>query len=331
MYGDKYDKVQVEKIDLDTVGVAYLHGVNRGDKVEVLKSGKATEEDLSNPRILCIEVGGSGRIAEGNFDHHDMPVVVPVGVGTIYSACRQAWAVVPCHYCGSRYGDSERLSYIAWGPELRTACNNGENKRLARVVDYIDCLDIRGPEDFGRRIGNMFPTLSDVFAGMLLVVKDSVEQLHLGVEILQKVVEHGLGGINPYGRMPVEEIPEWKAWIEAKAENNRQMLQVVKQAQQGTTQSGLKMAWLETDFFGAPGALYGIGAQVVVAFSPHFGPNKVPKFTVAGNDVRVDKVLPELNAREPGWGGPATGTIIGSPREGSKLTLAEVVEIVKRL
>jgi len=43
----------------------------------------------------------------------------------------------------------------------------------------------------------------------------------------------------------------------------------------------------------------------------------------------VDAVLPKLNALESGWGGPPTGTIVGSPREGSKLTLKEVVGIVK--
>ena len=326
----KYTKVQIGKIDLDTVVAAYLFRVTRKDKVEVLKNCQAVEENLANPQILCIEVGGSGRIAEGNFDHHNMPIV-PAGVGTIYSACRQAWAVAPCHYCGGRYDDPERLPYIAWGPELGTACENGENKRVARAVEYIDCLDTRGPEVLGRRQTNSFPTLSDIFSGMLLVVRDPVEQLHCGVEILQEIVEHGLGGINPYGRMPVEEIPEWRVWAETKSANNRQITEAVKLAQHGTTQSGLKMAWLETDFFGAPGALYGVGAQIVVAFSPHFGPNRVPKFTVAGNDIRVDAVLPELNAREPGWGGPATGTIIGSPREGSKMTLSEVVEIVKRV
>ncbi|MDP3762547.1 MAG: hypothetical protein Q8Q97_00550, partial [bacterium] len=151
---------------------------------------------------------------------------------------------------------------------------------------------------------------------------------HLGVEILRRVV---LEGIDPYGRMPVEEVPEWTVYAKAKAENNRQVAEAVKQAEWALTRAGLKLAWLETDFFGAPGALYGIGAQVVVAFSPHFGPAKTPKFTIAGNSIKVDAALTELNSREPGWGGPSTGTIIGSPREGSKLTLDEVVDIVRRL
>lgn len=328
MYG--YNKVQVGKIDLDTVAVACLLGVSREDQVEVLRSGQATEEDLADSSILCIEVGGSGRVAEGNFDHHDMPII-PAGVGTIYSACRQAWAIHNCHYCGGVVGDPERLSFVAWGPDMVTACNNGENKRVAQVVEYIDCLDTRGPEALGRRQTNGFPTLSDVFNGMLLVVRDPVEQLHCGVEMLRNVTENLFTVKSVFGRMPVESFPRWAEWAEAKAENNRQMLQAVKEARFAATVSGYKLAWLKTDFFGAPGALYGVGAQIVVAYSPHFGPNRIPKFTVAGNGIRVDGILPDLLALEPGWGGPATGTILGSPREGSKLTLDEVVEIVKKL
>ena len=205
------------------------------------------------------------------------------------------------------------------------------NKRgplvLSRLVKYIDQLDRGGPGALGRRQEEMFPTLSDVFAGMLLVTRDPVEQLHAGVEILREVVYRG---IDVYGRMPIEEIPVWITFAKAKAENNRQVAEAVKRAQWETTASGFKLVWLETDFFGAPGALYGVGAQVVVAFSPHFGPAGVPKFTIAGNGIRVDAVLSELNARESGWGGPPTGTILGSPREGSAMTLDEVVEIVRR-
>jgi hypothetical protein len=210
---------------------------------------------------------------------------------------------------------------------------------LAWLVDYIHRLDVEGPAALalraveaqassGRRLRVGKPTLSDVFAGLLLAERDPVKQLHAGVEILQEVVRRV---IHPYGQMPVEEIPAWATYAEAKAENNRQIAKAVESAQWGATSSGLKLAWLETDFFGAPGALYGVGAQVVVAYSRHFGPAGVPKFTIAGNGIRVDAVLPELNAREPGWGGPPTGTILGSLREGSRMTLDEVVEIVRRV
>lgn len=317
----KWSSVRVGKIDLDTCGAAFLFGVTRGDEVKVLRSAQASQEELADPSILCIEVGGSGRVAEGNLDHHGP------GSEDLPSATLQAWrAQKACPSCGlpvESLPDPKEFH-----PDM---CEGGtsadEAEALARLVEYIDLLDTQGPAPLARRQKGVFPTLSDVFAGMLLTTRDPLEQLHLGVEMLQEVIHNGF---KPFGRMPIDKKPEWKAFAEATAENNRQIAEAVKGAKWGKTTSGLKLAWLESDFFGTPGALYGEGAQIVVAFSPRFGPNGVPKFTIAGNGIKVDGVLAKLNAREPGWGGPGTGTILGSPREGSKLTLNEVVEVVRR-
>jgi hypothetical protein len=86
---------------------------------------------------------------------------------------------------------------------------------------------------------------------------------------------------------------------------------------------------VETEVIGALGALYGRGCQIAIAYSPRFGNPPVPKYTIAGNGVRVDSLLQLLNEREAGWGGPAHGTIIGSPRVGSKLKPHEVKAIVQ--
>jgi hypothetical protein len=190
---------------------------------------------------------------------------------------------------------------------------------LIRLVCYIDKLDIEGPEALGPKSEELFPTLSDVFSGMLLTERNPVEQFHKGVEILKTVIDSKQ---DPFGR-----IEGFDSYAKAKAENNRQIAKAVEQAQWTTTQSGLKLGYLETEFFGAPGALYGAGAQVVVALNPNY--NGVRKFTIAGNGIRVDSVKDRLNAKEPGWGGPPSGTILGSPREGSNLSLEEVVRIVK--
>lgn len=293
--------IQVGKIDLDTVGAAFLSGVSREDEVEVLRGCQATEEDLANPEVLCIEVGGSGRVSEGNFDHHGPRAP------NLPSAMKQVWSAAVVEAC--RKNKNSCVGLQAPAP-------------LYKLVDYINLLDTRGPQALGQKAEGLFPVLSDLFAGLLLTEREPVEQLHKGVELLRDVVA---GGWDPYGSFKGLR----DSWAEAKAENNRQMAKAVEQAQWGTTASGLKLAWLGTDFFGAPGALYGNGAQVVVAFSRHFGPAGVPKFTIAGNGIKVDGALPKLNALEPGWGGPSTGTIIGSPREGSHLTLEEVVKIVK--
>ncbi len=312
----RWKEVQVGKIDLDTCGAAWLLAGSEiltfGEKlVKVLPGGQATEEDLANPEILCIEVGGSGRISERNFDHH--------GREDLPSATYQAWVAELREVLELEFGKFFVLQLA----------------KKASLVDYIDRLDRYGPRAFPKR-EEIFPTLSDLFAGMLLITKDPVEQLKGGIELLRQITLPMEGNfqteiIDPFGRVPIEGNTIWRRYAEAKANNDRCVAEATKQALWGKTSSGLTLAWLETDFIGAPGALYGVGAQVVVVYSPHFGPAKVPKFTIAGNGVKVDAALPVLNAREPGWGGPASGTIIGSPREGSSLTLEEVVRIVQEV
>ncbi len=277
--------VKVQKIDLDTVGCGFLLGITREDETQVLR-GDASEADLANPEVVCIEVGGSGRVSENNWDHHDPN-------GPQKSASYQAWEAL------------------------------GRPERYARLVEYIEILDIQGPralpewkksdEGVERRF------LSDVLAGLFLVERNPVEQFYKGIEILREIVEKGY---DPFG-----EIPGFDLYVEAKAENNRQVAETIKNACFEVTRGGLKIAFLESKFQGAVGALYGIGAQVAVVLNPNF--NGVRKFTVAGNGIRVDAITPILNQLEAGWGGPATGTILGSPREGSKLSLEEVARIVR--
>ncbi len=310
-------QIRVGKIDLDTVGAAWLLGVDREDEVIVLRS-EASEEDLANPEILCIEVGGSGRVSEGNFDHHQEGGPIRSATCQVYSLAKDETRAEPAGDLGEIQTPVGPLGGRLF---LLESLNFSKGIRLVKdLVDYIDILDTKGPQvlpGYGKAEG--FPYLSDVFAGMLLTERDPVEQLHKGVEILCAVVEYGQ---DPYGT-----IKGFDSYAEAKVENTRQIAKALEQARWETTQGGLKLGYLETQFFGAPGALYGNGAQVVVALNPNM--NGVRKFTIAGNGIRVDAVAPKLNQLEAGWGGPATGTILGSPREGSKLTLEEVVRIVK--
>jgi len=283
------------KVDLDTVATGFILDVDRysRDNVEVIRSGQASETDLADPDVICIEVGGSGRVMETNFDHHDPD-------GPKESATLQALNLL-ANDC----------------PQL---FEKGELPKLFKLATYIDILDVSGAKSLPSYGQVEFPTLSDIFAGMVLVIRDPVEQFHRGIEILRTVIETGQ---NPFGT-----IGGFSLYAEAKLKNNLQVAEAVKSAQWATTKSGRKLGFLETDFYGAPGALYGLGAEVVVAFAPRFGNPPAPKFTIGGNGVKVNLVLPILNKLENGWGGPPTGTIIGSPREGSKLSLKEVVDIV---
>lgn len=320
-----------KKVDLDTAAAALLLGASREDEVEVV-SGEASVEDLANPDVICIEVGGSGQCDLNNWDHHGT-----TGNEPSVSACMQAFFHKFSNEIVDKASQAGYSQSCIAGSWCFDTCQfdcidslTGQSYQLARLVHYVNKLDTEGLSALSRpdkNEGELPSFLSDVFAGMLLTERDPVEQIHLGVEILQEVVQKG---INPYGRMPIGENPAWTTYAEAKSDNDQKIAEALEQAEWTVTSAGLKLASLKTDFFGAPGALYRVGAQVVVAFSPHFGPARVPKFTIAGKR-KVNAVIPKLNALEPGWGGPPTGTIVGSPREGSKLTLQEVVTIVKTI
>lgn len=293
-------RVVVQKVDLDTALTALLLGVSSQDEIVRVRD-QAAPEDLRDPAVLCIECGGSGQVHLGNFDHHNTEEDLP-------PACVQAY----------RAG-------------FRPPC---DDEALERLVAYVALLDTQGPEALRLRTETeevregegTFPTLSDVFAGMLLGVPGSRtrEQLLRGIEILQTVLERGL---DPFGRMP--SLEEWREYIEAKRRNDEAVREAVAGAKLFRTKRGRRAGFVETEVFGAIGALYERGCEIAVAYAPRFGDPPVPKYTIAGNGVRVDSLLPLLNGREPGWGGPAHGTIIGSPRTGSHLPPEEVLALVK--
>jgi hypothetical protein len=304
-------KVIIQKVDLDTALTALICGVSALDEI-IVSRGDAACEDLADPDVLCIEAGGSGKVHLNNFDHHNEGSQLP-------ASCEQAFRV---HHTGNVPSPS---------PLPRWGGGQGEEgpSPLARLVDYVAMLDCRPQELAARQPKPAFPTLSAVFSGMLLTEKSPREQLLKGMAILQTVLDRGL---DPFGTMPVlspaegPELPEWKPWIEAKRQNDEAVRAAQDNADYFVTAGGLRAAFLESSFIGGIGALYAKGCRVVVMYNPCFGAPPVPKFTIAGNGVRMDGLLPELNRLEPGWGGRET--IIGSPRTGSRLEPATVRKLV---
>lgn len=289
-------KVKVEKIDLDTIGAAYFLGVNSQDEIEILR-GSASIEDLANPDVICIECGGSGQTQLNNWDHHEEGK-------TSDSAALQAFnAMVP-----SFIKNEERSS--------------GVLLRKFFLAQYIHVLDTQGPNFFHERAKELQlspPFLSDIISGMFLLTRDPKEKLLKGIEILSEVIEGG--------QDPASTISGFDSFYEAKKENDSQIASVVKEASWEETSSGLKIGYLQTHFYGALGALYSHGAQIGVVYNPNL--NGVKKITIGGNGTKVSELLPFLEEVEDGWGGPATGTIIGSPKNGTRMTLQQVVQIVK--
>lgn len=251
---------------------------------EIIASrGDASPEDLNNPAILCIEAGGSGRPGFNNFDHHDPERYFP-------PACQQAF-----DYKGFK------------------------DKKLKRLVEYVCMVDDRIQEHPSIE----FPSLSNIFSGMLLVERNPVSQLFKGIGILKKVLDMD---IDPFGTMP--DIEEWKVYKEAKNINQEKVLEVMGKAEYFKSKNGLKIGYIESDFIGGIGALYSQGCDIVIMYNPKFGEPPVPKYTIAGNNKKVSNLLDEFDKIEGGWGGREM--IIGSPRNGTRLSQEEVKELVRK-
>ena len=197
----------------------------------------------------------------------------------------------------------------------------GGADELKRLIDYVAAIDV-DPTVLPKFSGEI--TLSYIFSGMRLLVKKPRKQLIEGIKIFKKVL---LMRLDPFGVMPEE--PEWEEYIKVKKSQKEGIEKAKKDAIIFTSKKGLKIGYLETNFIGAPGALYQLGCHIAIAYNPNFGNPPRPKFTISGNKVRISLLLPILNKLEPGWGGPSHGTIIGSPREGTRLRPDEIIRIVK--
>lgn len=256
--------------------------------------GQASANDLANPAVLCLEAGGAGGVDKGNFDHHDAD-------GPRTPACLQAFDL--------KGSDSSSL------------------RRLVEYVASVDCPGRRTSQP-GERA---FLSLSGVFSGMRTATNNPKEQLLAGIDILRTVLDLGL---DPWGEMP--EQPEWVEFIAAKRRQQARLKELAKTATLFTTQSGRQGGLISGDVPGALGALYAAGCEIAIArwpsYFPPAGGGPIQKYTVARCDAQtLDAVAAELNSMEPGWGGPASGTIIGSPFEGSDLSLRVVQDVVVRL
>lgn len=276
-------KVIFQKTDLDTCLTALILQVNLSDEIAFARKG-GTNEELLDPNVLCIEAGGSGMVEKNNYDHHDPDRYFP-------PACKQA------------------LNRISDLPD----------DTLTRLVEYVCMVD----EAIPILPPVAFPSLSNIFSGMLLVETDPVVQLLAGMQILKTVWDNRL---DPFASIP--ERHEWAVYITAKMLNQREIESNLKNARILASDSGIQMAYLESKHIGGIGACYHQGCQVVILFNPVFGNPPMRKFTIAGNKTRVGHLKKYFDAVEPGWGG--RDTILGSPWTGSNLSEEIVIQIVQQ-
>lgn len=242
---EKKRQVRVGEIDLDTVGAAFLLNVNRKNEVLVVHD-EAAPEDIVNPRVICIKVGGSGQVKLNNWDNHGTDL--PIATLQVWERNKRKPKYCLFHYqvCSRTCfcSDNEELIFFsAAGPENVIVEEGGEARLrgalgprgvvhmrlksggclsyIQKIVSYINLLNtkegLQSLPGYGKK--ELFPSLSDIFAGMLLIERDPVKQLHGGIEILKAVVDSEQ---NPFGQ-----IEGFDFYAEAKAENDRQIAKAV--------------------------------------------------------------------------------------------------------
>ena len=282
-------RVVIQKVDMDTCLTGLILGADGAEEL-VIRSAGATSDELTDSAVLCIEAGGSGDVARNNFDHHGPDAPA-------HPACVQA---------AGRAG----LTAANW----------------LRMVSYVAAVDVGSPIGSGRVA---FPTLSNIFSGMMLVERDGRTRFQTGMALMRHVIETG---IDPCGTMP--ERPEWAGFVAAKRLAQGGLSQDLQGARLFQTSSDAQAGFIESAHPGALGGLYELGCRYGVAFAEKFTTDdgaSIRKFTIgASRGSRVDLLLPVLNELDPGWGGPSHGSIIGSPRTGSSLAVDTVCDLVGR-
>jgi len=288
----QYKEIYFNQPDLYSIGVLFLHlkaGLCNPDTPLIFSKGDVDPHILNDPKILCIEVGGSGQVELGNFDHHGENA--PSSSATLQA------------YQALKINDSY----------------------LEKLVSYINELDTLGMVELARQRGYVaFPTLADIIAGIRLKYNDPIIVMKEGVKVLDEITKNQqdsygvIDGFTEYAaikRKNDEEIEKIKTEIQWDITNNGLIFGYLESELPGSLgiiyEEGKKK-------FGDDKIIIGI------VFNPQFGPQKIKKYTI-GLSINPDQVKNlginltainhKLNLLEDGWGGPSTGTITGSPKK----------------
>lgn len=277
------------KPDLDTLVSALVAGVTSETPKRVVLM--ATEKELADPEILCLEVGGSGQTELNNFDHHDPEKELP-------PACKQAWEKFRPFW-------TERI------PKEKLEI-------LDRLISYTWLVDE------GKLLSQPFPSLSHLISGICLVEKNPLLQFSRGLKVLHTLLEEE---IDPFSRIENSRIlqsEEIQTCLKAKEANYRLLQEALARASFFRTEGGLLVGVLVTEAIGGAGSLFFRGADLAVLHHPGIG-----KFTICSRQISLTPLLERLKTLEEGWGGRRT--IIGSPACGSSLPLELILDIIKEI
>lgn len=285
----KWKRVLFRKVDLDTLVAAYI--ANCSEDSDIKKVYMASEEELLDPNILCLEVGGAGLVIYNNFDHHDPFIPYP-------PASFQAWL---------------KFREIFWKDETPSKLNY-----LYKLVLYTTCIDEAIPLQLKT------PHLSSLISGLILVEKKEELAFRKGLRLIKAMV---VCNLDPFGELDMVKLAEVSQlpiydYLFAKEENTKKLLSdLAKVKFYYTAEKKFRVAILITEAVGGLKYLAEQGADVSVIFCP-----SLKKYTIASRKVSLLPLLERLREIEPGWGGRVS--IIGSPFEGSRLTPEKLIDII---
>jgi hypothetical protein len=269
-------------LDLDScMTAAIILGDINPQEIDIdLAHCQALPEQLANPEIPCVECGGSGETKLNDWDHH--------------------------FYNGDQ-GDKE---YIP------PACIQAAREKLGEIPPVVQAIGAWDEGKFGE-----FPEFKEtqiIFGGMLLDVRNVMEQAKEGIILCQK----WLAG--DFSLSPKE-----KKWKEIKKNYDIKIAEEMEKVEYLQTKQNRTLAYVESEFWGTLRACQEPmdTEDVVVVKNPTT--NKITIALKPASTSSLKGICDLLNKIEPGWGGPITGKIIGSPQKGSRLELREVVQIVR--
>jgi len=231
-----------------------------------------------------------------------------------------------CIECGGS-GDIARSNYdhhyyssgnirIDGSEYLPPACIQAAGKKLEEIPPIVKAI---GKWDEGN--ADEFPEFREiqkVFSGMLLSIKDAKEQAIAGIKLCQKWLK---------GDFLLS--PEEEKWVERREQYDDQIENELEKVEFVDSMSDRTIAYVESPFWGTLREVQKRldDDDIVIVRNPEKG-----KITVALNPQNsgdLKGICDLLNKIDPGWGGPITGKIIGSPQKGSRLTLHDVVQVVR--
>lgn len=190
--------------DEDMTLGAFLCGVTSEDDVHFVYTGGRISrrldpdlrytQELSDPTVLCLGIGGEGQVLRANFQPSGGCGECMEGGVTISDQAFQA----------IRYqGFSKLLSWMGVDQERLARRGVPLDMMLERLVKWVGTYDLQA-----QRGGE----LEKVFLGLSLVRTEPKQRLLEGIQIFRRAVECQL---EPFGPIPNSLIDEWSEYLQA--------------------------------------------------------------------------------------------------------------------